>query len=452
MSVRNEIDRIQQNIANTYAVLSALGAETPTEATSDNLATTAGNVKVVRYDAQTLTDAQKTQARTNIGAASNSEFNQLSQTITDRLTNIEQKLDFSAFVTDDTVAYEKSVPANALPIAEVSKIGGMTRKSTNMFLGMYAMTPNVSVSDGVATQVVADTYPTFQLVLQAYNNDNYVKNIVMPFPVVTGGRQSIGFVKDDSFNTLVFGHNGQAQDIKCKTNIGHLVDGCTYIFSLEITNVTQGSFSWRKVQINKDSVAPYEPYFEGLGIAAVTEIKTIGTDLHYTYPIPQAVQTLNGYGWGVSESAYNYVDYENKQFVKCVEAVDLATLQWNFASPGYYFAYTDNLQNKIKIDPNNPPMVSGNYDAVKWSDAENLINVITMNGEGVVRIYTSTNNEQPSGMLYYELAEPIITDISDILSDDNYIEVEGGGTITMVNEHQMLVPNEITYQIKRVMA
>lgn len=83
MSVRNEIDRIQQNIANTYTVLSALGAETPAEATSDNLATTAGNVKVVRYDAQTLTDAQKAQARTNIGAASSASV----PTKTSQLTN-----------------------------------------------------------------------------------------------------------------------------------------------------------------------------------------------------------------------------------------------------------------------------------------------------------------------------------------------------------------------------
>ena len=68
MSVQTEVDRIKQNVANTYAVLDALGCEMPTEQNSDNLATTAGTSKVVRYDAQTLTDAQKEQARNNIGA------------------------------------------------------------------------------------------------------------------------------------------------------------------------------------------------------------------------------------------------------------------------------------------------------------------------------------------------------------------------------------------------
>lgn len=50
MSVQSQIDRINQNVANTYAVLKALGAVIPTEQTSDNLATTAGTAKMVLYD------------------------------------------------------------------------------------------------------------------------------------------------------------------------------------------------------------------------------------------------------------------------------------------------------------------------------------------------------------------------------------------------------------------
>jgi hypothetical protein len=51
-------------------------------------------------------------------------------------------------------------------------------------------------------------------------------------------------------------------------------------------------------------------------------------------------------------------------------------------------------------------------------------------------------------MLYYELAEPVITDISDLLPADNLIGVKGGGTVTMVNEHKYDVPSEIVYQVK----
>lgn len=70
MSIQSEIDRIEQNIANTYTALSDLGADMPTEQNSDNLAQTVGHVKAVLYIEQTLTEAQQDQARENVGAAS----------------------------------------------------------------------------------------------------------------------------------------------------------------------------------------------------------------------------------------------------------------------------------------------------------------------------------------------------------------------------------------------
>ena len=44
MSVQSQIDRIEQNVANTYAVLAGAGADMPTEQNSDNLSATAASV------------------------------------------------------------------------------------------------------------------------------------------------------------------------------------------------------------------------------------------------------------------------------------------------------------------------------------------------------------------------------------------------------------------------
>lgn len=75
MSIQGEIDRINQNIANTYSVLNDAGAATPTAANSENLAETAANIAAVLYNkAQGLTNTQKEQARTNIGALAESEL------------------------------------------------------------------------------------------------------------------------------------------------------------------------------------------------------------------------------------------------------------------------------------------------------------------------------------------------------------------------------------------
>ena len=70
MSVQTQIDRIEQNVKNTYSVLSALGADLPANQNSDNLATTAGTAKAVLYSKQSINESQKKQARDNIGASS----------------------------------------------------------------------------------------------------------------------------------------------------------------------------------------------------------------------------------------------------------------------------------------------------------------------------------------------------------------------------------------------
>jgi hypothetical protein len=69
MSIQSEAERIKANVAATYAAAAELGAEMPDAQNSDDLAKTVADAKAVLYKPQTLTDAQKTQARTNIDSA-----------------------------------------------------------------------------------------------------------------------------------------------------------------------------------------------------------------------------------------------------------------------------------------------------------------------------------------------------------------------------------------------
>lgn len=69
MSIQSEIDRIEQAVSDTYDVLEAEGAAMPGARTVANLAATAADIKAVQYGkAQSLSDAEKQQARANIGA------------------------------------------------------------------------------------------------------------------------------------------------------------------------------------------------------------------------------------------------------------------------------------------------------------------------------------------------------------------------------------------------
>ena len=57
-------------------------------------------------------------------------------------------------------------------------------------------------------------------------------------------------------------------------------------------------------------------------------------------------------------------------------------------------------------------------------------------------------------ILYYELANPIITDISTLIDDDflRNVEVEAGGSVTFKNSngdsYRIPVPNEEEYVVK----
>ena len=77
MSVQTEIERIKSNVANTYSALAEYGADMPEIQNSDALAETTGTVKAVLFQAQTLTDDQKAQARANIGCTSETDVEEI---------------------------------------------------------------------------------------------------------------------------------------------------------------------------------------------------------------------------------------------------------------------------------------------------------------------------------------------------------------------------------------
>lgn len=67
MSIQTQIDRIEQNVSNTYSVLADMGATMPEEQNTNNLPSTAANITAVLYGKpQDLTEEQKAQARANL--------------------------------------------------------------------------------------------------------------------------------------------------------------------------------------------------------------------------------------------------------------------------------------------------------------------------------------------------------------------------------------------------
>lgn len=174
-----------------------------------------------------------------------------------------------------------------------------------------------------------------------------------------------------------------------------------------------------------------------------------------TLPVPEAVQALDGYGEGINESVYNYIDWEKKQFVKRIGRVDMGTLAWTYDATNFRFR-SNSLEGVVKSGSRETELLLDDY-AVKskhedydatWDKvayiygAQFYVHDLAYNADAAA--FRAAMSGQ---MLYYELATPVITDISDILTDDNFISVEGGGTVTFKNEHEYAVPSIVSFTV-----
>lgn len=172
-----------------------------------------------------------------------------------------------------------------------------------------------------------------------------------------------------------------------------------------------------------------------------------------SYTIPQAIQNLDGYGWSAG-TARNYVDYENKRYVQCVQSVNLGTLTWARDSSANRW-YNGNLPRFLS-DKNAMCSQLSYID-----NADNLQNgQWGHSGSGYFEVYVADATtsadvaKKMSGViLYYKLATPIITDISTLIDDDflRNLTVEAGGSITFKNSndnYHIPVPSEEEYIVK----
>ena len=149
----------------------------------------------------------------------------------------------------------------------------------------------------------------------------------------------------------------------------------------------------------------------------------------HTLPIPDAVQALDGYGDGISDTVYNYVDWEKKQYVKRVGKVDMGTLSsWKYNTSYTYPHFhagvpSDNINfestDKILLCEKYKTTGGKAYATFRGSDYDGYICNLTNQGTGT-RIalqdsaYTDveTFKNAMSGVMLYVKVE-VLPKISD---------------------------------------
>lgn len=381
--------------------------------------------------------------------------------------------------SDTDVAYSKTVPSGTIK-CHINKVGCMSYKYNQLFATTdYTLTRyNVTISRVASTHTITITtdgiasnngdlplgsiaYTPNHKYLLHYLGNNTGSNIVVQ-QIMNGtfvrnkntsaGNNTIFNYTETDANKLSFvvGYvNGGIPSASMQFMIFDLTD-----MGIDTTDVATATTELLKRGID---INQYNEYNAGdIRDSAVTSVvsKDSNNTTLDTYTIPAEVQALDGYGWGVNDTCYNYIDFETKKFIKKVARVDLGSLSWTSGWTNAW--YSDELTDGIAT--NSVSTVNNNILSANYIPSVDVINGVsgTMNywsGSGYKRIAicNGSTTTKPSGYLYYELATPVETDISEYI-DNGSIVIEADGTLTFTNTYEQAVPSDIDYLIEEVKA
>ena len=364
------------------------------------------------------------------------------------------------FETDSDTAYAKTIPTGA-KLMSVKSIGGHSE-----------VIDGEIVSAGTE-EVVEQGKNLFDYTDKTYHGANvnkvengviYTKGLTttaLNIPTIAENKYTLSFkVKSNAANqdglrwSLQKGKNtSYAHDSSLiKLEVGYAANTeyqavVTFVADTDFVSLCTIAGMIYDVQLeNGDTATNYSPFYQT------------------AYQIPEAIRNLPGYGWSAG-TARNYVDYENKRYVQCVSSVDLGTLSWRVGDSVSFETFQLKGQKLTKNYDIAPNILCSKYPAKTQNELWGKTNVtgITTNAnvDGCVHVNdtsytdaTAFKQAMQGVILYYELANPIVTDISSILPDDflRNMEVEALGSVTFKksngDSYRIPVPSEEEYIVK----
>lgn len=378
------------------------------------------------------------------------------------------------FETDTDTAYQKAVPTGA-KLMSVKKVGGRSIVFNQNFQPRKEINNGITAtadSDGTITinGTTTESYINFRDVTPEENKIgkyafkllvlNNPDNVEMGFGFLNRSKST---PKITSGSSAVIYNQTQSEILLGKsTGISGFAVGTVFNnvkIKIQIFDLTamfgSGNEPSTVEEFEKMFPADYYPYNAGEVVSSGTEEVAVGDN---AYPIPEAIRNLPGYGWSAG-TAKNWVDYENKKYVQCVNSVDLGTKNWLMYKDGDYtpFFYLNGISD---IRGGTPNFLCSKYQYAKIGVTDNVTGLYVLEST-IVRVRdtaytdaTAFKQAMQGVMLYYELETPIVTDISDLIDDDflRNIEVEAGGSITFKNsngdDYRIPVPSEEEYVVK----
>ena len=381
------------------------------------------------------------------------------------------------FETDSSTAYAKTIPTGG-KLMSVKNIGGRSIMWNQLVKPVPTVVTQAGVkftfsNDGIITLNGTATTTGYAVSLQSVKNQKGHKYLMVANPLSgVYGKDQLQF-SSQSYGQDSTGHGtiitNESSNEKWYYTL-YVYEGVTYDnvkLQPQIYDLTamfgSGNEPTTVEEFEKIFPADYYPYNAGEVVrTGVTEVAVGDT----AYPIPEAIKALPGYGWSAG-TARNYVDYENKQYVQCVQSVDLGTLSWVAGVGGKVSFQTSQVTGqKLTKNYSVPPnIICSKYSTKTQNELWGHINVTGITADANTDGYIDVNDTSYTDatafkqamqgvMLYYELETPIVTDISSLIPDDflRNIEVESKGSVTFKNsngdDYRIPVPSEEEYIVK----
>ena len=370
------------------------------------------------------------------------------------------------FQTDAAAAYAKQVPSGA-KLADVQSVAGKT-VVWNQPVQYTSSTSNengISVTaEGKHVSIVVEN-PTnhYQVSIGTIKLISGHKYLTLTNKAVESGIE-VYFTGNPGIRngrySIETPHESYLGNQKVLVFCGVNVANGTYEYDVSVFDLTQLFGSGNEPTDISDSriawieqyAAAHPEYNAGELISA--DVESVKYNDTVVAAIPEAVRALPGYGWSAGSVANTIERTENGwQYVQRVGSVDLGSLLWTKTSLYFYTFY----KTGIRVSTGQKNAICATYTQQRGEEIFNqtvdkayAINDLYLSPEEQITIrdtaYTDEAELKASlngVMLYYELAEPIITPITKDMLEA--FEVEAGGTITFENAAKLPVPNSIEY-------
>lgn len=409
----------------------------------------------------------------------------------DALWKLNQGVSYQ-FEEDSTEAYQKTVPIGA-KLASIKKIGGKTIVWNQLFNSNTIKTTTYKgvtfTNNGDGTYTANGTATEESLISIAITFTKGHMYYMRSLTTIASSRTYKAYITGNNIFTKMTDLGYGTIDTATVGNRGYFVPlyiskGVTVEnlkIAPKIIDLTQmfGVGNEPSTVEEFEAVFPEENYLYNAGelmSASVNKVIYLDTKNQETsYPIPQDIRNLPGYGWSAG-NVRNEVNWENKKYIQLIghyefsENTAVRLLKNN--STDIYCAFFAGVKNvKVNIAVNG--ILSKNFaskyiggstraegvccETAGWLEYKVLFEKLGCTKEDDDETVITAINKYMIDMAEeanYPLIEPIVTDISDLIGDtfQEPFEVEAGGTLTFKNSNgdgfRIPVPNTEEYIVK----